>query len=772
MIQHHFAQFFRGYLAIALSVFIALPSLAQEQTCGTDRYNRLMKEQHPSFAIASQEIDRQIREYIAQNPGSGSRSVITIPVVFHLLYDVNIKNISDAQILSQLDVLNEDFRLANSNFETMTPEVFKPLAADIGIEFCLAKTDPQGNPTTGINRRQSPVSTFSNDDNKMKYANQGGIDAWPSDRYLNIWICDLQSPVLGFAQFPGGPASSDGVVLHYKVVGRAPANPYITQNNLGRTASHEVGHWLGLYHIWGEAEGCTDTDEVDDTPPQNKANFGCPSFPAISCNNGPNGDMFVNYMDYTDDACHTMFTHGQKQRIHALFAPGGHRESLLTSTACFTGVEPEQACSDTLRYPFSGTLTKYQISMNGSGYQSGTNSRNDKAKAEFFSASGLNRQVKGAWFRFAVASQGSAPAGTQVNFKVWSNTGTGQSPGDILASASIPLSQIISDVANQRNTWVPFPEKPHFGNGFFVGFELASNPGYELALYTNQDGQSIPATAWEQTHEGQWQSFDIAGGWNLKVSHAVFPFIEVPDLMAEALLNDESICVGQGVIFSSAHKADYYHWRFPGGNPAESDSASAYVTYANPGNYAVELNLASACYSDTVKAEFNAILQVIANPGTPFLEYDGAKLFSSITSGTFKWYRNNNLIPGANQYFIVPTQNGTYRVTVTQSGCSSSSAPFEMDILGIDAPENSLKIYPNPSNGLINIVLPSDYNQVNSSFQVFDLGGKVLSTARFFRSGDEKKIELNLQSLDAGVYLLRCVTGTRTFDSKLLILPH
>ena len=150
---------------------------------------------------------------------------------------------------------------------------------------------------------------------RVKFAASGGAEAWPADRYLNIWVCHLND-LLGYAQFPGGPPQTDGVVIDYRAfgtVGTATA-PF----NLGRTATHEVGHWLNLFHIWGDdGGGCGGTDQVDDTPNQGGPNTGSPSFPHITCGNAPNGDMFINFMDYVDDRTMVMFTIGQVERMHA-----------------------------------------------------------------------------------------------------------------------------------------------------------------------------------------------------------------------------------------------------------------------------------------------------------------------------------------------------------------------------------------------------------------------------------------------------------------------
>jgi hypothetical protein len=243
-------------------------------------------------------------------------SVIRIPVVVHVLWRLEAENVSDAQIRSQIDVLNRDFRKLNQDIARI-PEPFKPLAADALIEFGLAVRDPLDRPSTGITRTRTSVESFVGEpaelDQQIKLA---GARAWPAHHYLNLWVCNLGNSLLGYAQFPGGPAATDGVVIGNSCFGtRGTAQaPF----DGGRTATHEVGHWLNLLHIWGDDRGgCTRSDNVGDTPNQADSNGGKPEFPRITCNNGPHGDLFMNYMDYVDDDSMFMFTHGQASRMDA-----------------------------------------------------------------------------------------------------------------------------------------------------------------------------------------------------------------------------------------------------------------------------------------------------------------------------------------------------------------------------------------------------------------------------------------------------------------------
>ncbi|MFN8300126.1 MAG: PKD domain-containing protein [Chitinophagales bacterium] len=325
-------RFFPLQFAILLFALLNTASLNAQRKCGSYDHLQDMMQSDPDFAASRQAIEQQTTAFLA-NPANlnNNRAVITIPVVVHVVYNTTAQNVSQAQIQSQIDRLNLDYRKLNTDW-TNTPSVWQSLVTDYQIEFCLASRDPNGNSTTGIIRKQTSTTSFSTNDNVKRAAN-GGDDAWPAASYLNLWVCNLSGGVLGYAQFPGGAAATDGVVINYTAFGSTgtAAAPY----NLGRTATHEIGHWLNLYHIWGDdGTACTGSDNVNDTPNQADENYGCPTYPSVSCSNGPNGDMFMNYMDYTDDACMYMFTAGQYARSSALFASGGSRYSLTQSLGC------------------------------------------------------------------------------------------------------------------------------------------------------------------------------------------------------------------------------------------------------------------------------------------------------------------------------------------------------------------------------------------------------------------------------------------------------
>lgn len=286
----------------------------KRRTCAQMAVHELLVETKPEYRERRLAAENQTRESI--NSGRAMRvaaKLITIPVVVHIVHRTPEK-ITDFQVKSQIGALNRDYRAKNAD-KRKVPKPWQSLVIDSEIRFVLASEDADGGKCSGITRKATEANSFRPDDT-VKAEETGGVDPWPTDRYLNIWVCDLSGGVLGYAQFPGGPAKTDGVVILASAFGtkgtaRAPFNK-------GRTGTHEVGHYLGLRHIWGDQNDCNGgTDFIADTPFAREANFGKPNFPHITCNNGPNGDMFMNYMDYVDDAAMVMFTAGQVARMNA-----------------------------------------------------------------------------------------------------------------------------------------------------------------------------------------------------------------------------------------------------------------------------------------------------------------------------------------------------------------------------------------------------------------------------------------------------------------------
>ena len=317
-----------------------------QKKCGHIEYMNALYKKNPGLKAQIDLLNLKIKESISKSKNSkiavAPEVIYEIPVVVHVIHNnssgaIGGHNISDAQIYSQINILNEDYRRLNID-ATNTPLMFQPVAADCKIQFCLATLDPNGNPTTGINRVYNGQAAFTiSEEYKLKK-----LSYWPNDQYLNIWTCDISNGYLGYAQFPNysgligidpysGGDATDGVVIDYGAFGNVGSStfPY----DLGRTATHEVGHWLGLIHIWGDSF-CGD-DYVSDTPAQEDLTGGssCSSITS-NCFGPTTTNMIENYMDYSADACMNIFTQGQKDRMRIVLDISPRRKSLLNSSAC------------------------------------------------------------------------------------------------------------------------------------------------------------------------------------------------------------------------------------------------------------------------------------------------------------------------------------------------------------------------------------------------------------------------------------------------------
>jgi Pregnancy-associated plasma protein-A len=319
-------------------------SLMGQQKCATVEYQDI-KRKTGNVYETDEQFEQALADKIRARKKNKSSNFTTgvpyrIPVVVHVIHNgeaVGVgRNISDAQILSQLEVLNNDYNRLNAD-ATNTPTEFLPVAANLNIEFVLAKQDPLGNCTNGIVRVDGNRDQWSlGRESEFK-----ALSYWPAEDYLNIWVIKFQG-FLGYAQFPissGLPGLedasnnrlTDGIIVDYRVFGSEDAGPFNLdpQYNKGRSTTHEVGHFLGLRHIWGDDTGCSATDYVNDTPNQGEETYDKPSYPLAD--NCSSSIMFQNYMDYTDDAMMNLFTQDQVERMITVLENSPRRASLLTS---------------------------------------------------------------------------------------------------------------------------------------------------------------------------------------------------------------------------------------------------------------------------------------------------------------------------------------------------------------------------------------------------------------------------------------------------------
>ncbi len=378
-----------GAITFAAGTASAQNNSSKAHQCGTMHFMEEEFKQHPELREQFLQHQKQVAEYKRmQNAPFRSTQKRIVPVVFHIIHQCGPENISRAQIEDQLRILNEDFSLTNPNFG-QTPECHAAVAADCQIEFRLATKDDLGNCTDGIVRVESPKTFEANNQSGVK-----AISRWSSHKYLNVWVVNsigsIQSvggEVLGYAQFPaGGLPSTDGVVIRHDCIGSiGTAQTGTFAPRFGRTMTHEVGHWLGLRHIWGDAD--CGSDGIDDTPIAAAPNYGIcfDDFPYNigGCEGGDEndncGEMFMNYMDYSDDQCMSMFTNGQKEVMDAtlatfrffisseenLAATGTRDEDIANPVTC---VPQSSFCDNRMMVCENSTVTFTDASYNAVGY--------------------------------------------------------------------------------------------------------------------------------------------------------------------------------------------------------------------------------------------------------------------------------------------------------------------------------------------------------------------------------------------------------------------
>ena len=725
-------------LLLLLFLTLYINCFSQKRNCGTMEYLSKQIEKNPMLIEKMQSDENKLQNWIKNNNKEQS-SVITIPVVVHVVYYNSNENISDQQIFSQIDIINEDFRRLNAD-TINTPSAFQSVAADTEIEFCLASEDPSGNTTTGITRTTTSQSSFSTNDG-VKYSSSGGIDAWNTSEYLNIWVCDLSGGLLGYAQFPGGAASSDGVVCDYAYFGNmgTATSPY----DQGRTLTHEIGHWLNLRHIWGDSN--CGNDFCGDTPEHSGSNYGCPNFPSTSnCNgNGTAGDMFMNYMDYTDDGCMNIFTNDQKTRMIA--AINNFRSGLLTSNGCSNA---DYGCTDQAAYNYSplaifndgsccyvaGCMDPTAVNYNPTVcYDDGSciapvlgctdpNASNYDASANTTVASGGaidNTFGTGGYFNgdqhqiFDATKECIIKSATI--YSEASNTITFElrnSSGVVIDDTTLSVSsgqQIVN-----LNFEVPV------GNDLQLG--VAQGALQNVGLYRNNASASYP--------------YDIASAINITSSSA------------------------SGNGGANAFTYYYFYYDIEVETPCQGGSSSSWDCDGqggcyDPGTGNGQYSSLAACQSNCIAPSWDCDGQGgCYDPGT------GNGQYSSLTS-----CQSNCIAPSwdcdGGTCFDPGNGLGQYSSLVD---CEANCGNVYVEEFGL----TNFKIYPNPSDGMFNIEFTSDVKQ-NLNIRVVNMIGEFTLIDNLEQFSGKYAQAFNLTTKSSGVYFLEIITDEGVINHKLIL---
>ena len=821
-------------LGLVMSFLVNAQS-ANRRICGSMDNLQQQMAADPGLAARMQQIENQTAAYLAAHKNQNStNAVITIPVVFHVVYNTAAQNISDLQITEQINQLNLDYARLNTDASN-TPSVWQSLAINTNIQFCLAQQDPNGNPSTGIERKQTSTTSFSTN-NAVKSgtlsSTSGGLNAWNSSNYLNIWSCNLSGGVLGYAQFPGGAASTDGVVLLYSSIGSmlhpGTASPY----NLGRTATHEVGHWLNLYHIWGDdGTACSGTDNVSDTPNQAGENYGAPTFPHTdACTSTSPGVMFMNYMDYTDDNAMNMFTAGQVARMQALFATGGARAAMLNSGGCNPGtttcgtpsgltVGTVGTTTAALSWTAVSGATSYSVQYKLSSsatWTTTTSATNSITLSGLTSASAYNWQVS------AVCTSGSSAFAAGTNFTTASTT-TCNAPSGLTVGTVGTTTAALSWTAVSGAT------------SYSVQYKLSSSATWTT---TTSATNSITLSGLTSASIYNWQvSTTCSGGSSAYTAGTNFTTATVTTCNAPTGLTVGTVGTSSAALswtavsgatsysvqyklsssatwttttsatnsitLSGLSSSSVYNWQV---STTCSGGSSAYTAGTNFTTGAVSgcsdtwesNNTSTTAKTISTNTDITGLISsatdydwfkfTTTSPNTKVkvtltnlpLDYDirlynsGLSLLAtSQNGGTTSESIIRNVTTATTYYVRVYGYNGAFSTTscyTLRASVSSTNFRTMEDVTLEEATSevNELMLFPNPTNGEVNVIFNSSVTE-EASVRIFDMVGKTVLTQNVALNQDNNKFSFDLSNMTKGIYFLELNTSAGRIVKKIVL---
>ncbi len=623
-----------------LIVMFSLNLLAQQpmkRKCATDEIHRQLIQEDPTYLERYNQLQEFVQKFVEQHPnGYSPKTVITVPIVVHIVLSPSQhQQFPDQRVYEQIDVLNRDF--AGQNPHSMGP-FSSNLKANTELQFCLATIDPNGNPTTGIERRDYFGGPWGTNQGVKSYA-QGGLDAWDPNKYLNFWVCDLGNGLCGYALYPVAPLSNlFGLVNHWEYTGLTGAVP---PYHLGGTATHEIGHCFNLKHIWGDQSGCSPDDDCNDTPLQDVETYGSPTGVVTDqCSPSAPGIMYMNFMDYVNDDTYSNFTPDQKTRIQACFAPGGPLYQLGQSTACgSTVMDPVHAnfIGSPLSIPVGGTVNFTDQSTGNPTSWQWTFTGGTPSTSTQQNPSGIQYNAVGLYsVKLKVSNAISSDSITKVNYiEVYDPNAVHAdfvgTPTTILAGGTVQFTDLST---NSPTSWSwQFPG----------GTPTSSTQQNPTVTYSTPGTYNVSLTASNGT------STDT----ETKVNYiTVLDATQAPN--ANFIADFTLVQAGQSVNFTNL-STGYYDsllWIFEGATPSTSnqtnpsgilyDSISCFnvtlILYSILGNdtltktdYICVLN---PNYTDTVKANFHAITSRLIVQG-------GSVSFEDLSYGpitSWNWY--------------------------------------------------------------------------------------------------------------------------------------
>ena len=626
---------------LTLSLTSNAQQTSQDESCGITEYTNAAKLLNPLLESQILDYEQQIQQWIADNPEDENRAVVTIPVVFHIVYKNSSENISNTKCLEVLQALNEDFARTNPD-ASLTPAVWASIAANTGIQFCMAKRTPTGASTNGIERRQTSVQQFYYTNNKIKYFSTGGLNAWNVKKYLNIWIGDID---VSYGEFPTGTASNTfGLVCRYAFLG------------LGTwVATHEIGHCLNLRHIWGDDGGtCGGSDFVSDTPNQANKTSSCPGpFPQTDvCSPNNPGIMFMNYMDYTPSYCsgscancdsRNLFTNGQKVRMNAVLNILPY-SALKTSNGCSPVIPP--------------TPPVPTLSTNTCGAKTLTRSTPPSGTIYYWQGVSCGTSIADSSINYTVSSSGTYYLRAKYSNGTWSNCSSkAVVVNPIPANPSAPTASLNLCGSKTLTTSAAPSGLTYYWQDTVCGTSVSISASTYLALVSGIYKIRARSVA------GCWSSCSSVG-------------VTVNANPTPSVSGQNSVCSNtNGILYSVLNSGNTFSWSISGGTIASGQNTnSVFVNWGAAGNgilAVTETNSSTNC-SKTVSlnVNINSSLNpsITANGSTNICQGDSVILDASNGFASYLWSN------GATTQTITVFNSETFSVSVAGSnGCFGSS---------------------------------------------------------------------------------------------------
>ena len=729
-------------LTIAGAFCYSLAVLAQtptQRTCGTDEHHEYLKQTRPNYINDLNQYNQMIDQYLANKStglsnGKSAAVTVTIPVVVHVVYQNATENISNAQAISQVQVLNDDFAKLNADAIKVTQPTFSTVASGAQIRFCLAQRDPLGNSTTGVVHYSTTVASFNTNDN-VKNSATGGATAWDVTKYVNIWVCDLGTSLLGYGEFPTASLSNTwGLVLNYRYTGSGGSAqaPF----NLGRTGTHEFGHCFNLFHIWGDdGTACTGSDQCADTPNQGAEHYGPfaqGSIQTDACSATSPGTMWMNYMDYTDDNSMYMFTAQQCARMEAVVnnAPWN---VLASSNGC-TSVSALDASISSIIAPVNGSSTcsnsvTPRITLNNAGTTT-ISSATILYKMDALTTQTLN------W-------TGSLAQATSTVLTLNNYTGLSNAPHTFSAT-----------VINPNGT----PDANASNNTLTSTFTVVTAPaGAALPFVERFDGATFPPTGWVET--------------NVNVADAAYNWTRVANTTGIPVVPATSACAKMdnfaGTIDISGQKDAL---RTPALNLAGANSTLRVVfdrshrIYSTADIDTLNIYISTDCGGSWTKLYTKGGAQLATVTGTLTTAYT--------PTSNAQWARDSVSLSAyvgqASVYLKFESRSGwgnnLYLDNINVSNLTAT---------GIESIEESLPnldVFPNPNAGIFSVNISNVNNDSNVKVNVLNTMGQVVSSPLNFKGSANGNYSVNLSYLSNGVYFVTIQTDSNKLVTKKIVI--